>query len=209
MKGQLDQIVKLNEAMGKSAGDEKFILSQIEMLREEFNEINNSTTDRERVKEYCDYIVVATGLLHLINIEEVSCQSEQIDFSFSLDECHRDIIRRYYENRNSSIFQVAAIGIAINCCINEIERRGYDAEKCLSLVNESNKTKLCYTSDEVADSITNWAKRGVKVDSVCHDGESIAILSAQTQEDDSGRIYPKFKMLKPPHYRPVDFSEFL
>jgi NTP pyrophosphatase (non-canonical NTP hydrolase) len=82
---------------------------------------------------------------------------------------------------------------------------GYDANKDMQAVFESNMSKLCTTSEEIVKTVDYYTRNGVKVYT---EGElpfvCVKSLCAQTGKD--GKNFPKDKFLKNINWREPQFE---
>ena len=78
---------------------------------------------------------------------------------------------------------------------------GVDIEKDMEVVNCSNLTKFCLTTEQVVRSQVMFRENNVLVTQVSNDGKSIGFISTVNQTGEDGKFYQKGKLLKPWHFK--------
>lgn len=181
---ELDRVGKWNKIAGKNCGDgvtnPLLIINQIKYIFEEVLGDGELIASKIRNHEHgildgCgDCLVVAGGLLWLLGVDKFESLPSKIDIEeeTSLDDLYdelqffcaslKDTIENEFKGSDDWLYEVNPVSVAnfiiqMVCAI--IIKKGYDPEKVLKVVNDSNFTKFCNTLIQANSSVAAYKNK--------------------------------------------------
>ena len=118
---------------------------------------------------------------------------------------YRDLIHEEYKElmtADTTGNKLKEAGDLIVVCVGLITAMGYDAEKILHRVNESNNSKFCINSDEIR--LTQDYFTGLGLDTYTKELDGLFGVYAAETKTIGGKKYKKGKLLKAVLYSEVD-----